>query len=205
VTVISYRKIKIMSDQEYDPYAVSSDEDDDKGPPPKIEIEGRSTAGLQELKESLVVKDEMVKDENTLREIEELRQKNLKQTVDMFENIDELTSKQISSKLEELEQLRGEASVLRQHFEKGGDQSELSEEKKRQLIEEFSALKAERERAKMQLEEEQAALAAANQIGKEDVQVAADHASKMAAKWEKIHAKEAKKAEKSKMPQKVGK
>lgn len=37
---------------------------------------------------------------------------------------------------------------------------------------------------------------------KEEVQVAADHASKMTAKWEKIHKKEAKKAEKSKMPTK---
>ena len=37
---------------------------------------------------------------------------------------------------------------------------------------------------------------------KEEIQVAADHASKMTAKWEKIHKKEAKKAEKSKMPSK---
>lgn len=37
---------------------------------------------------------------------------------------------------------------------------------------------------------------------KEEIHVAADHASKMAAKWEKIQKKEAKKAEKSKMPQK---
>jgi hypothetical protein len=51
------------------------------------------------------------------------------------------------------------------------------------------------------LEAEQAEAAAAGGE-KEEIQVAADHASKMAAKWEKIHKKEAKKAEKSKMPQK---
>lgn len=40
---------------------------------------------------------------------------------------------------------------------------------------------------------------------KEDIHIAADHASKMTAKWEKIQKKEAKKAEKSKMPpQRVG-
>lgn len=40
------------------------------------------------------------------------------------------------------------------------------------------------------------------EIEKEDLQIAADHASKMAAKWEKINKKEARKAEKSKMPTK---
>lgn len=34
------------------------------------------------------------------------------------------------------------------------------------------------------------------------INIQADHASKMAAKWEKIQAKEAKKAEKSRMPEK---
>lgn len=37
---------------------------------------------------------------------------------------------------------------------------------------------------------------------KEEVQIAADHAQKMTAKWEKIHKKEAKKAQKGQMPQK---
>lgn len=53
------------------------------------------------------------------------------------------------------------------------------------------------------MEEEQAEAAASiNNTEKEDVQIAEAHASKMAAKWEKIHKKEAKKAEKSRMPQK---
>jgi hypothetical protein len=38
-----------MSDAEADPYAVSSDEDEAKGPPPKIEIEGRTTADFQQI------------------------------------------------------------------------------------------------------------------------------------------------------------
>lgn len=41
-------------------------------------------------------------------------------------------------------------------------------------------------------------------LEKEDIGVKAEHASKMTAKWEKITAKEAKKAEKSKMPEKRG-
>lgn len=36
--------------------------------------------------------------------------------------------------------------------------------------------------------------------GREEIQVATDHASKMTAKWEKIQKKEAKKAKKSRMP-----
>ena len=52
------------------------------------------------------------------------------------------------------------------------------------------------------MEEEQAEAAVSNNAEKEDVQIAEAHASKMAAKWEKIHKKEAKKAEKSRMPQK---
>ena len=38
---------------------------------------------------------------------------------------------------------------------------------------------------------------------KEEAHVTPEHAAKMTAKWEKIQKKEAKKAEKSKMPQKV--
>ncbi|VDO37417.1 unnamed protein product [Onchocerca flexuosa] len=40
-------------------------------------------------------------------------------------------------------------------------------------------------------------------LEREEIHVAADHASKMAAKWEKIQKKEAKKAEKSRMPSKT--
>lgn len=62
----------------------------------------------------------------------------------------------------------------------------------------------ERERAKLELEAERAQAEADVDPDKEDIQIAADHASKMAAKFEKINRKEAKKAEKSKMPQRVG-
>ena len=63
----------------------------------------------------------------------------------------------------------------------------------------------ERERAKKEYEAEQAEATAAlaAQQHEDDVKIAADHAQKMTAKWEKIHAKEAKKAEKSKMQQKT--
>lgn len=73
--------------------------------------------------------------------------------------------------------------------------------KNKEFINQFHC-SGERERAKKELEEEQAEAAAATGADKEDIQVAEAHASKMAAKWEKIHKKEAKKAEKSKMPQK---
>jgi hypothetical protein len=58
----------------------------------------------------------------------------------------------------------------------------------------------ERERAKLELEAERAQAEAEADQDKEEIQIAADHASKMTAKWEKIQQKEAKKAEKSKMP-----
>lgn len=59
-------------------------------------------------------------------------------------------------------------------------------------------------------EEKEAAAAAARESTpeeertptKEEIHIAADHASKMTAKWEKIQQKEAKKAKKSKMPAK---
>ncbi|EGT54008.1 hypothetical protein CAEBREN_32820 [Caenorhabditis brenneri] len=63
----------------------------------------------------------------------------------------------------------------------------------------------EREEAQKRLEEERLAEAAAsqgNEARDEDVAIKAEHASKMTAKWEKIQQKEAKKAEKGKMPEK---
>lgn len=53
----------------------------------------------------------------------------------------------------------------------------------------------------MELEAEQEEISAAS---KEEIQIAPEHASKMTAKWEKITKKEAKKAQKGQMPQKVG-
>jgi len=128
----------------------------------------------------------------------------VKTVMEKFKNIEGMAPKQIEGKLDELEALRVEAKNLRQRFEQANaDNSEISEDRKRQLGEEFALLKDEREKAKKELEAEQA-LDAENASQKEEIQVAADHASKMTAKWEKIHKKEAKKAEKSKMPQKTG-
>lgn len=69
----------------------------------------------------------------------------------------------------------------------------------------YRSCPGEREEAQKRLEEERMADAAAAQGSEardEEVAIKADHASKMAAKWEKIQQKEAKKAEKSKMPDK---
>lgn len=63
-----------------------------------------------------------------------------------------------------------------------------------------STFLGERERAKLELEAERAQAEADAEPDKEEIQIAADHASKLAAKFEKIHQKELKKAEKSKMP-----
>uniref|UniRef100_A0A915D1H2 Uncharacterized protein n=1 Tax=Ditylenchus dipsaci TaxID=166011 RepID=A0A915D1H2_9BILA len=131
----------------------------------------------------------------------------------------------IERKLDELEALRVEAKNLRQRFEgSAAVDEEQSEEKKKQLEEEFKQLKdkfplqrfyipgsvllfiltiffrgARKGQKELEAELEEAAAA---EDTKEDVQVAAEHASKMTAKWEKIHKKEAKKAQKGQMPQK---
>uniref|UniRef100_A0A1I7XK04 LIM zinc-binding domain-containing protein n=1 Tax=Heterorhabditis bacteriophora TaxID=37862 RepID=A0A1I7XK04_HETBA len=102
----------------------------------------------------------------------------------------------------ELEALKTEAKNLKQRFEKGVEEgSDLADEKKRQMQEEFETLKKEREEAQKRLEEERAQEEAID-VEKEDINIKVDHASKMAAKWEKIQAKEAKKAEKGRMPDK---
>uniref|UniRef100_A0A914I985 Uncharacterized protein n=1 Tax=Globodera rostochiensis TaxID=31243 RepID=A0A914I985_GLORO len=132
---------------------------------------------------------------------EEEGEYDVKNLMNKFLNID-LTPKERASKLDELEALRVEAKNLTKKFEQPNlDSVEVSEDKRRQLEAEFQQLKEERQQARKEYEEEMAESAA---LGgeKEEIQVAADHASKMAAKWEKIHAKEAKKAEKSKMPAK---
>ncbi|CAD5225126.1 unnamed protein product [Bursaphelenchus xylophilus] len=125
----------------------------------------------------------------------------VKNLMNKFKNIANLAPTKVEKNLDELEQLRIEAKNLREKFEKQGTGAdEETEEKKRQLQEEFEQLKAERQRAKEELEAERAAAEAEGGEDKEEIQIAADHASKMAAKWEKINKKEAKKAERSKMP-----
>ncbi|VDM80026.1 unnamed protein product [Strongylus vulgaris] len=108
----------------------------------------------------------------------------------------------------ELEAIKSQAAKqahnIKQRFEQGiDDEADMAEEKRRQMQEEFERLKKEREEAQKRLEEERALeLQQQHEIEKEDVAIKADHASKMAAKWEKLQAKEAKKAEKSRMPEK---
>lgn len=66
----------------------------------------------------------------------------MKNLMNKFKNIESLGPKQIEHKLDELEALRIEAKNLRLKFEQGnGTDEEQSEEKKRQLEEEFKLLK----------------------------------------------------------------
>ncbi|KJH49280.1 LIM domain protein [Dictyocaulus viviparus] len=104
----------------------------------------------------------------------------------------------------ELETIKSEAKNLKKRFEQGvDDDSDLTEEKRRQMQAEFDRLRKEREEAQRQLEEERALeMQMEKEVEKDDVNIKAEHAAKMAAKWEKIQAKEAKKAEKSRMPEK---
>uniref|UniRef100_A0A0K0D669 DUF2040 domain-containing protein n=1 Tax=Angiostrongylus cantonensis TaxID=6313 RepID=A0A0K0D669_ANGCA len=120
----------------------------------------------------------------------------------------------------ELEAIKSEAKSLKKRFEQGiDDDSDLTEEKRRQMQEEFERLRKEREEAQRRLEEERAIeMQQEKGVEKDDVHIKmfdmltivytkksnlqAEHAAKMAAKWEKIQAKEAKKAERSRMPEK---
>uniref|UniRef100_A0A914E1A6 LIM zinc-binding domain-containing protein n=1 Tax=Acrobeloides nanus TaxID=290746 RepID=A0A914E1A6_9BILA len=81
-----------MSDTE-DPYAVSSDSEDEdkrKGPPPKINIEGRLVTDLNKFKETLIKdKEEVVKDEERLKEIEELKKIKAEETKKMKKDFEE--------------------------------------------------------------------------------------------------------------------
>ncbi|CDR32784.1 LIM zinc-binding domain-containing protein [Caenorhabditis elegans] len=108
----------------------------------------------------------------------------------------------------ELEALKCAAKDFKAKFENAGEadaDAAVVEAKRQQMEEEFEAMKREREEAQKRLEEERLAEASAsqgNEARDEDVAIKAEHASKMAAKWEKIQQKEAKKAEKGKMPEK---
>ncbi|KAE9554700.1 hypothetical protein FO519_002110 [Halicephalobus sp. NKZ332] len=127
----------------------------------------------------------------------------IKNLMNKFKNIQAADTKVEKTNLEELEALRQQAKNLRQQFEQKTDiYDEQSEEKRKELAEEFQRLKEERAKMQEELKTEEFDRKAHREIEKEEVQVAADHASKMAAKWEKINKKEAKKAEKSKMPTK---
>uniref|UniRef100_A0AC34RJC2 LIM zinc-binding domain-containing protein n=1 Tax=Panagrolaimus sp. JU765 TaxID=591449 RepID=A0AC34RJC2_9BILA len=127
----------------------------------------------------------------------------VKNLMQKFKNIQSTDSKVERTNLEELEALRQQAKNLRQQFEKKTEMDdEQVEEKKKELAEEFQRLKEERAKMQDELKAEEFDRKSHREIEKEDLQIAADHASKMAAKWEKINKKEARKAEKSKMPTK---
>uniref|UniRef100_F1KW93 LIM domain and actin-binding protein 1 n=1 Tax=Ascaris suum TaxID=6253 RepID=F1KW93_ASCSU len=66
-----------MADVDEDPYALSSDSEDDepKGPPPKINIEGRAVTDLSSLKAALTETKEAVVDDKRLEELNELKAK----------------------------------------------------------------------------------------------------------------------------------
>ncbi|KRY37155.1 LIM domain and actin-binding protein 1 [Trichinella spiralis] len=114
-----------------------------------------------------------------------------------------------TGKQEEQPLVKTDAKQLREKFERntaaaGHVDEEAAEEKRRELEEEFRRIKAEKEMAKNQITEDQDDAdgdgnAAEN---KEDLAIAAEHAHKMRARWEKIQKKEAKKAQKSTMPRK---
>ncbi|CAI4228399.1 unnamed protein product [Auanema sp. JU1783] len=128
----------------------------------------------------------------------------VKNLMNKFKNIGEnsASSQANSEQRAELSALRTEARNFKQRFEQRNEEdADVIEEKKKQMQEEFELLKREREEAQKRLEEERAQEEAAS-VDKEEINIKADHASKMAAKWEKIQAKEAKKAEKGKMPEK---
>ncbi|KHJ46092.1 hypothetical protein D918_03756 [Trichuris suis] len=92
--------------------------------------------------------------------------------------------------------IKTDAKNLRQKFEQtaaqqGGD--ELSSEKRKLLEEEFRKIKEEKELVKEEQTEEKEQPDKGPTTDKEDLAVAAEHAQKMRAKWEKIQKKEAKK------------
>ncbi|KAK5965269.1 LIM zinc-binding domain-containing protein [Trichostrongylus colubriformis] len=62
--------------EEEDPYAVSSDSDDEdsRKPPPKIQIEGRENADINQLKSALTETKDVTKDEAVTEELEKLKQ-----------------------------------------------------------------------------------------------------------------------------------
>ncbi|EGT54004.1 hypothetical protein CAEBREN_32816 [Caenorhabditis brenneri] len=151
----------------------------------------------------------------------------VKNLMNKFKNIGESGNQktQTSEHRAELEALKTAAKDFKAKFENSGEadaDAAAVEAKRQQMEEEFEAMKSgfdyhrlidseryvlkrEREEAQKRLEEERLAEAAAsqgNEARDEDVAIKAEHASKMTAKWEKIQQKEAKKAEKGKMPEK---
>ncbi|VDO23387.1 unnamed protein product [Brugia timori] len=110
----------------------------------------------------------------------------------------------------DLDEIKIAARNLKEQFEKAGTEFEngTAEEKRRQLEEEFERLRQTVLWNWIKGEKEEAAAIREETpdrekfVEKEEIHVVADHASKMTAKWEKIQKKEARKAEKNRMPSK---
>ncbi|CAI2352375.1 unnamed protein product [Caenorhabditis sp. 36 PRJEB53466] len=155
-----------------------------------------------------VINRKVVEDDDVPEQEDAFDVKNL---MNKFKSIGESGGQSAKANTEhraELEALKTAAKDFKAKFEGGGEadaDAAAVEVKRQQMEEEFEALKKEREEAQRRLEEErlaEATVAQGNEARDEEVAIKADHASKMAAKWEKIQQKEAKKAEKSKMPDK---
>ncbi|PIO69085.1 LIM domain protein [Teladorsagia circumcincta] len=98
--------------EEEDPYAVSSDSDDEdsRKPPPKIQIEGRANADLDQLKSALAETKDITKDEAVTEELEKLKQATeLKKVKQEFEE-----GKVASSTAEEMEHAKAAIAEERQ-------------------------------------------------------------------------------------------
>ncbi|VDK81555.1 unnamed protein product [Litomosoides sigmodontis] len=138
-----------------------------------------------------VVEDE----ENEIEDGDAYDVKNLMQKFTNISRQEEAKAKH--ERPSDLDEIKIAARNLKEQFEKVGIQveNETAEEKRRQLEEEFERLRREKEAAALRQEtpEEE------RLPEREEIHVATDHASKMAAKWEKIQKKEAKKAEKSRI------
>uniref|UniRef100_A0A0N5A3U0 LIM zinc-binding domain-containing protein n=1 Tax=Parastrongyloides trichosuri TaxID=131310 RepID=A0A0N5A3U0_PARTI len=137
-------------------------------------------------------------------DIDEEEEYDVKNIMNKFKNIgkEENTFK-TPKKLEELEGLSIHGKNIRDKFESAPLDNDVSEEKRKALEEEFNRLKEEREKALKQLEEESLSAEQHPSYVKDEINIAAEHAHKMTAKWEKIQQKEAKKAQKGQMSSKT--
>uniref|UniRef100_A0A0K0EXK3 LIM zinc-binding domain-containing protein n=1 Tax=Strongyloides venezuelensis TaxID=75913 RepID=A0A0K0EXK3_STRVS len=127
----------------------------------------------------------------------------VKNIMNKFKNIGKEDNTIKTPKKLDLEGLQIKGKDIRDKFETiTNDDTDICEEKRKALEEEFMRLKEERDKALKQLEEESLLSEQHSSYTKDDVNIAAEHAHKMTAKWEKIQQKEAKKAQKSQMPSK---
>lgn len=109
----------------------------------------------------------------------------VKNLMNKFKNIGESSNKAMTSEHRaELEALRSGAKDVKQRFETGNlDDSDVADQRRQQMQEEFERLRQEREEAlRRALEEQEAEERERGVFEKEDIGVKAEHASKMTAK-----------------------